>query len=372
MLVSLWVVLPASMSHAGDSLIRVSDGENQYTGKVLALTNTTCSMMDRQGKLMHLDVSQLKTFERIAERFQPFSGSVFRDELLREFPGQYDVAATTHYLVCAPRGRSRQYAELFESIYRDTEQFYRVRGFKLAASEVPLVAIVFGTQREFMQYCIRDGVPPSADLQGYYSLNSNRVALFADENLLKSVDANATGAHFSKASGIAALAAISTETAGTIVHETTHQVGYNIGIHSRLGGTPVWVIEGLATVLEPDGMRHRSGRNLLSDRLNPERFHWFRQQRRGRRHNGDLASLIASDDFFHQNALDSYSEAWGLTFFLLQNPSRQRAFANYLQTLQQRDPLMPYDAADRLKDFQSAFGDISRLEVEFIRYMDRM
>ncbi|MCP4507358.1 MAG: hypothetical protein GY826_13325, partial [Fuerstiella sp.] len=44
----------------------------------------------------------------------------------------------------------------------------------------------------------------------------------------------------------------------------------------------------------------------------------------------------------------------------------------YLQILGNRDPLQPYTSKDRLADFQKAFGDVSRLEVEFIRYMDRL
>ena len=70
---------------------------------------------------------------------------------------------------------------------------------------------------------------------------------------------------------IAATSAVSGDTANTIIHETTHQVGYNIGVHSRLGGTPIWIVEGLATVLEPSGMREKTGRQLQQGRINQER-----------------------------------------------------------------------------------------------------
>jgi hypothetical protein len=327
--------------------------------------------MDRQGQLLHLNVKDLKTFERVSDRFTPFSSSSFRKELLEEFGGSYEVSGTTHYLVCAPRGHSRRYAELFETIYRDTEQFYRVRGFAVNSPEVPLVAIVFGTQQEFVQYCIRDSVRPSAGLMGYYSLRTNRVALFDDSRLVSSVgpaghrDLNAD-------TSIAGSAAISGGTADTIIHETTHQVGYNIGIHSRLGGTPLWVVEGLATVLEPTGMRHKTGRKLLSKRINSERLDWFTNTHRPDRTSGYLARLIADEKFFHQSTLDSYSESWALVFFMMENPARRKNFAAYLRNLGTRDPLKPYTSTERLDDFQTAFGDISRLEVEFLRFMDRL
>lgn len=171
---------------------------------------------------------------------------------------------------------------------------------------------------------------------------------------------------------IAAATAISGETASTIIHETTHQVGYNIGIHSRLGGTPVWVVEGLATVLEPAGMRSTRGRNLVENRINDERINWFRKQHRPDRATGNLARLVASDDYFHQHTLDSYSESWAFTFFLLENPSRRKDFVSYLQKLAQRDSGQAYSGRQRIEDFQSAFGDIRRIEIEFIRFMDRM
>ncbi|MEO2020077.1 MAG: DUF1570 domain-containing protein [Fuerstiella sp.] len=373
---------------AGGGLIRVSDGKTVHEGKIVGLSRTTCSLMDRQGQLTHLSVAALKDFEKISARYKPFPVTTFREELLKEFSGRYEVVGTTHYLVCAPSGRADRYAQLFESIFRDVEQFYRVRGFKVQAPDVPLVAVVFGSQREFADYCVRDLVTPSASLMGYYSLRTNRVALFDDASLVSATaPANRhTDASTSQLSGvlqnqssvsagqtsIAALAAVSGDIANTIVHETTHQVGYNIGIHSRVGGTPIWIVEGLATVLEPAGMREKSGRQLQQSRINEQRIQWFEKRHRPGRTMGSLEKLVASDDYFYKQTLNSYSEAWAFTFFLLENPSRRRHLVTYLQTLGSRDPLQPYTSRDRLADFQKAFGDVSRLEVEFIRYMDRL
>ena len=355
----------------GQSLIRITDGrDDTCDGKIVALTASVCSIMDRQGRLHHKNLRDLKSFEKIAPRYEPYSISNFRQELIQEFKGGYELAGTTHYLVCAPTGRGNQYAQLFESIYRDVEQFFRVRGFKVKTPEVPLVAIVFRSQQEFMQYCVRDRVPPSQSLMGYYSLLTNRVALFDDSSLLTAIEPDA--GRNSDTRHITAYAAITGNTASTVIHETTHQVGYNIGVHSRLGGTPTWVVEGLATVLEPAGMRRNKGRQLQSNRINPERADWFERTHRPDRSMGSLAKLIASDAFFHQQTLDSYSEAWAFTFFLLENASRRQDFVTYLRKIGERDPLKHYSGKERLVDFQAVFGDISRLEVEFIRYMDRM
>lgn len=354
--------------HAG-GLIRLTDKKlDTVDGKIVGLTTSVCSIIDRQGRLHHKALTDLKSLDKLSVRFEADSTGAFREALGDEF-NDYEIAGTTHYLVCAPPGRAGQYAELFESIYRDVVLFYRVRGFAVKAPDVPLVAIVFRTQHEFAQYCRRDKVAPSPTLMGYYSLVSNRVALFDDASLLATTQ---SASPMKRTPGIAAYAAISGNTADTVIHETTHQVSYNIGVHSRLGGTPIWVVEGLATVLEPAQMRKRQGRQLLSDRVNFERAEWFEGRHRPARAMGSLAKLVASDDYFYQSTLNSYSEAWAFTFFLMENPSRRQEFVRYLQTLGKRDPMKAYSSKDRLKDFQSAFGDISRLEVEFIRFMDRM
>ena len=118
-------------------------------------------------------------------------------------------------------------------------------------------------------------------------------------------------------------------------------------------------------------MRSANGRNRLQDRLNPERVQWFQQKHAPSRSGGYLARLVASDDFFHRQTLNSYSESWAFTFFALENASRQRNFVKYLKTLSERDSSDEYSARERLQDFESAFGDLSRLEVEFLRYMQR-
>jgi len=87
---------------------------------------------------------------------------------------------------------------------------------------------------------------------------------------------------------------------------------------------------------------------------------------------GSLARLIASDDLFFSQTLNSYSESWALTYFLLNNSTRQRQFISYLKRIGERDPAVKYSARERLADFQAEFGDISRLEVDFLRFMERM
>ncbi|MBL8817985.1 MAG: DUF1570 domain-containing protein [Planctomyces sp.] len=361
-------------------LVEVSDESQTYVGKVITSDNEMCCLIERTGHLRRLPVSSLKSFRVIGEQFVPLSAGQMCDELRREIGQGYEVGATTHYVICAPSGKGQAYQSLFEEIYRAVEKFYRVRGFRTTEPDGPLVAVVFASQSEFANYCRRDDVAWSDGLRGYYSLRSNRVILFDDPVLFQnaSVSSNRAG----EGRGTAAViypglrpefqSMISGTAADTVIHETTHQVGFNIGIHSRLGGTPQWIIEGLATVLEAPGMRRRSAAHTLSDRINSERLDWFRTEYQPRRKLGDLATLIASDEPFQRSVLDTYSHAWAFTFFLTDNPVRSRQFMTFIQRSEQQTAGVAVSAEDRLKLFQEVFGDIARVEVDFQRWMDRL
>jgi len=383
---------------AGNSprMIEVSDGTQAYTGMVVARSPQDCFIVDKFGRQVQLPINSLKSFEVVAEKFRPASQSQFRRMLEAELGSGYEVATSKHYVVCGERGRSRSHAALFENFYNDIVSFYSIRGFRTSDPETPLVAIVLRNQEEFKKYCEQDQVAWTKGLRGYYLRSSNRVALYDTPELLKSAQLtpgadrsmlettfmasmsssrltpHPFGESFVSLQSGALASTVSGETADTIIHETTHQVGFNIGIHNRIAETPSWTLEGLATVLESPGLRDRSSSGSPADKINSERLEWFRREYAQRRQPGDLAKLIASDDMFRTQTLDAYSAAWGITWFLTENPARARLFAKYLRTVSERDPVLPYTPEARLDDFQSAFGDISRLEVDYVRALDRL
>jgi hypothetical protein len=104
--------------------------------------------------------------------------------------------------------------------------------------------------------------------------------------------------------------------------------------------------------------------------VNQERLDWFREKLTPRRQIGDLAGMIASDELFKTRTLDAYSQAWAITYFLTESPLRARQFAAYLKKAQAGMSERPHTAEQRLKDFQSVFGDVARLDVEFARFME--
>lgn len=392
-ILSILVTGEVTWAESKSRLIEVKDEFQTYAGKIIAKDSERCFLMDKFGVLTTHHISRLTSFRIVDDSFHRVSPSEFRKQLLTEFQSGYDIHLSAHYVVVGKKGRAKAYATLLEEIYRQVNSFYSIRGFKTADPEFTMVAIVFNTVDEFKEYCGRDQMLWSEDLRGYYSLKSNRVVLYDSPTKLNvgtelSMDGKTSAALRSKnaltadelalespttdqATLATMLNSVVGETADTIVHETTHQVGYNIGIHSRIGETPTWVIEGLATVLEAPGIRVR-GSSDAADKINTDRLNWFNTEYESRRQPGDLARMVAGDEVFRNQALDAYSSAWAFTYFMTENPARARSYVRYLRVLGERDPLQHYTAEERLKDFQSAFGDVSKIEMDFLRSIDRL
>jgi hypothetical protein len=335
-------------------------------GKLVAMDQSTAWVMARDGRLSELAVEDIKSFRRLTPRFQPFSSAQLRDALRREFGKDFEVAGSEHYLVCAPPGKAREYAQLFEEIYRTFHGYFSVRGFRMSPPEFPLVAIVFPDHKSFDDYCKRDELRAFPGLMGYYLRASNRVALFDPAGSKTS----STGTELNTASRMDA--AIEADLASTIVHEATHQVAFNTGLHSRIGETPKWIIEGLATVFESPGVRaSASARGRAFHRINRDRYLWFQSYAQSRRKPKSLAAFVSADYKFQSSALDAYAEAWALSFYLIE--TRPSKYAQYLKTIATRDPLKAYSKEERLDDFQKAFGnDLEMLEADFLRFISRL
>jgi hypothetical protein len=364
--------LSATTAQAGEStrMVELSDQNDSYEGKLIARTPSHVCIMDRFGLMTSLEINNLKSFRVVAGNYSPVSSIGLQQSLKKELPKGYEIAASAHYVVMGRKGKADDYAKLFEEVYRQVDTFFSVRGFDTHLPEMPMVAFVFGTQAEFKAYCAAQNDQTMTKMRGYYSPKTNRVAMYEDPGQISKVTAGVSDQELLPPISQSLFASVTGQTADVIIHEGTHQVGFNVGIHSRLGTTPRWVVEGLATVLEPPGIRSRG--KAGKDEINDERLSWFQGDYSQRRKPGDLAKMIASDDQFGGQTLDAYSLAWSITYFLTENPARAGKFAKYLKKVSDRNPLHVYSAKERLADFQEIFGDISRVEVELLRSMGQV
>ncbi len=373
-------------------LVELTTNGEVFVGKSLAHDEHVCWLAQQDGRLSEISLREVKSFRKVKDRFQGMSAVDLRSQLRREFGHDWEIVSTKHYLVCAPKGRAQPFADLFEDVFRSLHGYVSVRGFALPDPDFPLIAVVYPNEKAFAANCRQDHVPFIPGLRGYYHRLTNRVQVFEDDaDHLAGVRRTLPDTHAATASLPSVLrsrsqwaeglttqshpqtwdANIQSTLRNTIVHESTHQAAYNLGLHTRIGDNPKWVTEGLATLLESDGVRGNRGSQPAQTRLNQERFEWFGAFAQQRREPHSLADFISGDRMFHTAALDAYAQAWALSFFLAE--TRPSQYWRYLQDISQRDPLPSYGASERLADFQSAFGnDIDRIEVGFLRFMDEL
>ncbi|MBI1348339.1 DUF1570 domain-containing protein [bacterium] len=340
-----WSLSPSTADAAGKMVEIVLEGQ-KYTGRVLSHQGNEAWFLERDGRLRPITLTDVSDY-RVLGPFRPYTAVELRDQLTRELGRGFVVSTTGQYVVATAKGVEGQYPAQFEELYRQFVVMFGARGFKMTRPEFPLVAIVFPTEEAFHVYCASEGIQPQPGLRGYYLPASNRVALYDSTT-------NSSGAN--------------TALDSTIIHEAVHQVAFNTGIHSRTGTNPKWVVEGLATALEVAALRANEHHTTERARANPSRLKWF-EELRSRRAKPDFADLIGEDRAFSASALDAYSDAWALTFYLLEK--RSADYTAYLKRLAERDPQLEYTSEQRLADFQKSFGrDLSLLESRVVRFID--
>ncbi len=316
-------------------------------GTVAAHTDSEFWLLERDGRLNIFPTADVSDFQPLPGRMRPYTAAELRSRLIEEFGHDYEVTGSTHYLVAAANDRAEQYAAMFEELYRHTFVYFSARGFHIHEPEFPMIAIVFPDQAAFSEYCAEEKVNPQPGLVGYYMPSSNRVALF---------DSTSSGG---SESGLDS----------TIVHEAVHQAAFNLGLHRRIGETPLWVVEGLALTFESENFRNPVPGMLPAARINPERYARFRNLMSQQKPKKFVEDLIRDDQLFRTSTLDAYAESWALTFYLLQ--TRESQYSQYLKLINARPPLVPYEAEARLADFRKAFGkDLNQLEIQLVRFMN--
>jgi hypothetical protein len=378
-------------------LLELKVGQNVHVGKSVVHNDQVCWLAADDGRLTEVVLKDVTSYRRLDTPFRSLTVVEARGRLAREFGAGFEIATAGPYAVAGPPGKAPFYANLLDGVHRAYTGYFSRRSFRLPKPEYPLLAVVFPDRTAFARYCRADGVTPSAGLRGYYHPGSNRFALFDAGDALSlqrrtefipftplghselSSEAQVFARELNGMNSVlrwgpfapGSNGTIEADLKNTLVHEATHQLAFNTGLHSRIGESPRWIVEGLAMLLEHDAQRLDAREGAVRDRINPERMRWLQVFHRERRKPRSLESFIASDEPFRRASLDAYSEAWALTFYLAER--RSADLAAYLRVVQMRDPLQPYSTADRLADFQRAFGkDVAWLEVQFLRFIDEL
>jgi len=285
--------------------------------------------------------------------------------ILAELPPGFDVHLTRHYVVCFDTSRdyAKWCAALFERLHEAFGNFWDQAGFELREPTRPFVVVIFADRQRYEQFAARDLGAAADRVVGYYNLMSNRVTTFdltGSDALARAEGGPRPGLDILASPAAAALVA-------TLVHEATHQMAFNCGMHRRLAPVPLWLSEGVATYFEaPDLKSTRGWRGIGT--VNAARFEHFLRTHKP----GTLARLVVDDEAFRgAEAVDAYAAAWALTYYLAQ--TRKPQLVAYLRTLAAKRPLAVDSAEERLRDFRAAFAaEPQAVEDALLKYMARL
>lgn len=346
----------------------VTKQERNVKGRILVRARDGGILLeDRRGRLWNVTPEQIQKVTKRSEAFTAVSAKELESQLQVEFGAGFRTSRTRHYVVCA--NTSRAYADwcgtLLDRVYSAFLRHWKDSGLELHEPDFPLCAIVFAKKSEFAQHATKADGPSAASGSGYFSVRSNRILLFD----LTSVDSG--GAAGSGKEIVRRLARVPFNVA-TVVHEATHQVAFNTGMHTRYADNPMWLTEGMAMYFEtPEHGSRTSVRGI--GRRNPWRWQPFTDYMKDRRGADSLRTLLKNDKRFQNETLaaDAYAEAWALTWFLIR--TRREAYEHYLQRIASKPRLIWDEADERIADFETSMGvSLEELDADFMKYMRRL
>lgn len=366
------VLCPAS-SPAGAPAVRVtfvddrSQKELVIEGRILVeAVDGGILVEDVQRRLWSITPDRLRSSEELEREYTPLSARKLEDALLDELGDGYHTDRTRHYVLCSNAGPAYVdwVGSLFERLQRAFLQTWKRAGWQLTEPVNPLPAIVFRTQQEYVDFATRDAGPEIADTAGYYSIRTNRIVLYD----LATADGDGGAAN---RSDVERRVAAAPANVATIVHEATHQIAFNCGMHTRYADTPMWLAEGIAMYCETPDLRSGSGWRTIG-RPNLNRLRRFRDFAAQRRADDSLRSLISGEERFRDATTmpDAYAESWALTDYLFRK--RRDDLVAYMQQIAAKPRLRWDDPETRISDFEAAFGSIADVESACQRHIRRI
>lgn len=411
-------VTPARSVSAAQPMVELRLGSTAVEGRIVERGRGWCALYDREGRLHTIDLKQVTQFKKVSSNFAPYSFQALRTRLLEEFGSGFEVATTRHYVVCAPGDRAKIYCDLFEKTWRRFHMYFAIRGFEMKDPEFPMIAIVLKDRQSFLDYARKEKARVDSNILGYYWSTHNRVIMFEDRNahawlpgpqfdhhrsasaerrLFASRPHSASDgflderAHLAdrawrwafrdsdsptgfgtpgSCDEIASRASINADLRETMIHEATHQLGYNLGLHNRTGRNPKWIVEGLATVFETPGMEDHAMDRDVRKRMNRGWHYGFQKFVEDGRPESYLESFIRTDDAFRTQMGNAYAQAWALSFWLIE--TRPREYAAFLQKMASPEVTRQLTADLRVRAFKESFGEnLILLDAEMLRFYKR-
>lgn len=372
----LWIALlvtglgSVSQSVAAPPTIRVvtatSEGSREeVTGQLIVEARDGSLLVETATQELQILAGNSVISRTAADETGPLTARELGRRVLADLPDGFQLLATRHYCICydTSPGYARWAAALLEQLHRGFYAYFSRLGLELKRSDEPLPVVIFADRRSYEAVAAGDVGTASHSIVGYYNQLTNQITTYDISGTGGLLDPRATGARH------AGLAVLSSPRASglvaTLVHEATHQLAFNAGLHQRLAPIPVWLSEGIATFFETPDLASTQGWRAIGG-INQPRLDLLRR----RFTPGLLARMVAGDEPFRDpdEALLAYAHAWAAVSYFTR--LRRQEFADYVELLGDKLPLRHDSAETRCRDFERAFGvGPDAIEQPLLRYL---
>ena len=284
--------------------------------------------------------------------------------------------------------RAEMRLELLETVYESYFLSFALNGFYMRPPKDPLIVFLYNDHKKYLllERQIGEFVKQAA---GFFSPISN-VAVFYDSGTTDSFRALSSltdQLNLAKekarrerspnakdvirfANTVTLLVDIQRETEDVAVvsHEATHQLAANTGLFPKDGVFVRWVHEGLASFYESSKMARWSGIGAVDE----DRISYYRALE-GDSVRGGIDFIVSDLGFLIEANLrdqaSAYGQAWALTHFLYNERFDQLIkFYGQIRTIP-KGTKPREKGKELLRLFDESFGDRTRLEFEWRRYM---
>ncbi len=285
--------------------------------------------------------------------FQGLDRKKLEARLQEKFPG-FRTRASRHFVFVY--NTSKEFADattrILETMLPGVMGHARRQKIDVHDPEVPLVVIMFATEREYKEF---DKVPDN--VVAYYDPVENHVVMYEkpNETPLK------WDLYFRQA-------------ISTISHEGAHQILHNIGVQKRLSRWPMWISEGIAEYYAPTEFGKRMRWKGAGD-INDMRMFELESYIKARDATQSEGTMVADTVGAARLTSTGYASAWALTHYLA---SRHRnEFNQFMKKVSELRPLegaLAVSADGKVAESQAMFReyfgeDLAELERNLVAHL---
>jgi hypothetical protein len=319
-------------------------------GKLLVEAIDGSVLLEDDQQILHIIPGESIAEQTVLSEVDPLTPKQLGQKTVASLPDGFSFITTRHYLICynTSIGYARWSAALLERLFTGFHAFWSQAGLEVRQPEQPLVVIIFSNRNDYKRAAEKEVGDASHSIVGYYNQLTNRITTYD----ITGSDSNdpTTRQSSSSAGNLILRNPQASSLIATLVHEATHQLAFNAGLHVRLSPTPVWLSEGIATYFETPDLTNSRGWQSIGA-INEARLELILKQFTP----GLISRFIVEDEPFHNpdEALIAYAHAWALVSFL--ETMRREDFCAYIAHFNKKGPLELDTPAERLSAFKNAF-----------------